>query len=99
MNTLYAVVTAKWKSGDVEGTLYDHEGGDIHSHMSSSEWWLWRDLTTGFPDRAKKLDELYPEGYEVVHLGWDATKEDFEPLYALWDKSHPGWREGTDERR
>lgn len=91
--TLYAVVTSAWGS-DVAGTLCDHEGEPIHSHVSSSEHWLWRDLTTGFPDRARALDERYPGGYEVVRLGRSASEAEFAPLHALWDARSPGWREG-----
>lgn len=93
---LYAVVTSAWGS-DVGGTLYDHEGEPIHGHMSSSEWWLWRDLTTGFADRARALHERYPDGYDVTYLGRDATPEQFRPLHSLWDVRHPGWRTSTDQ--
>lgn len=94
---LYAYVTGRFSSGDVAGTLYDHEGEPLHDHLSSSEGWLWHDLTTGFRDRAEKLDALYPDGYDVTCIGFDASDEARAPLFALWDKNHPGWRDATDE--
>ncbi|MFT4281198.1 hypothetical protein [Microbacterium sp.] len=94
---LYAVVTAAWGSGDVAGTLYDHEGEPIHGHMSSNEWFLWRDLTTNFPDRARLLDERYPDGYDVTCIGKNAGEEEFAALHALWDAHHPGWRDAPRE--
>lgn len=96
---LYAVVQSVWGSGDVGGTLYDHEGEPIHGHMSSSEAWLWRDLTIGFRDRAQLLDERYPNGYDVVQLGRDAKEGDFAELHRLWDEHHPGWRDDSGEEK
>ena len=93
--TLFAMVTAVL-GGDVAGVLYDHEGEPLHSHFSSSEGWLWHDLTTGFTDRREQLEALYPDGYEVVKLGRNATEEDFVALHTLWDERHPGWRDENE---
>lgn len=95
--TLFAMVTEAWGGGDVAGVLYDHEGEPLHSHISSGEAWLWRDLTTGFTDRRERLEALYPDGYEVVKLGRNATDDDFTALHTLWDERRPGWRDGNEE--
>lgn len=93
---VYAVVTAKYGHSDVGGQLFDHKGEPLWSHLSSSEGWLWRDLTTGFTDRREALEAKYPEGYDVMCLAERSPDEDWKPLHDLWDQNHPGWRDRDD---
>lgn len=43
---------------------------DLWGHMSSSEGWLKQDLTVNF-GRLSQLEERFPQGYRVIHVGPD----------------------------
>lgn len=73
---VYAVPQASWKTGDISGSLLLDNGEVPWSHISSGEHWLLNDLTTSFRDRAERLLELYPDGYDVVWVDGDGQIPD-----------------------
>lgn len=92
---LYIFITYRLGT-DVGGTLYDHEGEPLWSHLSSSVEWLKVDLVGGFTSRREDLAKRYPDGYEVVLVNRDIDNPDatyYAELVALWDSLYPGWRE------
>lgn len=95
--TVYVIVGAKWQGGDVAGSLLLDTGEPMWGHMSSSEGWLWRDLTQSFNDRRQQLAQRYPDGYSVV---W-CISDNHIPAEVLeankaWHDAHPR-EEGKDE--
>lgn len=55
----------QYDNGDLAAELVDETGEALWGHVSSSEGWLIHDLTQR-PDRMERLQDLYPDGYEVA---------------------------------
>lgn len=56
---------SEWGDQDTAGWLEGPNGEKLSEHYSSSLEWLKGDLTTQFRDRKARLDELFPDGYEL----------------------------------
>lgn len=85
--TLYVIEQVKWPAtGDIGGVLMTADGEAIHSHVSSSSSWLFRDLTVNF-GRDGLLAERFGS-YEVkhVHLGAEPPAE-IAHLFTKGDES------------
>lgn len=62
---VYVVVLVQWPAGDVSGSLVSPDHGVLFSHLSSNVGWLQSDLTTRFRERRQRLEDLFPDGYDV----------------------------------
>ena len=88
--TVYVVVQSSWGGSDLGGCLLLATGEVLWSHISSSPWWLQRDLTNGFTDRRERLEALYPDGYDVVYVdGEGVIPEDVLAANAAWKAAEP----------
>lgn len=68
--TLYVVPHTKWPSGDIAGALVSPDK-IWWDHMSSNLDWLVRDLTTSFTERREQLAATYPDGVNLVIVGFE----------------------------
>lgn len=88
--TVYVVLAAEWKSGDVSGTLLLDTGEPMWGHLSSSRGWLWRDLTQSFNDRRRTLAERYPNGYKVLFVDVnDQLPQEVLDANKAWAEANP----------
>lgn len=96
--TVYVIPEGKWSTGDVSGCLLLPTGEVIAQHISSSEAWLVRDLTTSFADRRTDLEQRYPDGYEivVVHAAADIP-DDVKAANEAWAAEQPVRDDGAAE--